>query len=155
MTTPDRTNPPDLPAGATTRRLLRLWWDERRIVGLALVCALVYTAALAGAAVVVQRVIDDAIVPDDTAACTSCWALLVVLALLRAGIAFCRRYATATIGIRVEARMRALLYDGYLAFPRAFYDRQTTGQVVSRATNDLYPIRYFVGWGAVQRSRAR
>jgi ABC-type multidrug transport system fused ATPase/permease subunit len=46
--------------------------------------------------------------------------------------------------------MRRLLYDGYLSFPRAFYDRQATGQVVSRATNDLYPIRYFVGWGAVQ-----
>ena len=43
--------------------------------------------------------------------------------------------------------MRSLLYDGYLRFPRAFYDRQPTGQVVSRATNDLYPIRYFVGWG--------
>src|SRR5919205_543389 len=25
-----------------------------------------------------------------------------------------------------------------------------TGQVLSRATNDLYPIRYFIGWGLVQ-----
>ena len=25
-----------------------------------------------------------------------------------------------------------------------------TGQVLSRATNDLYPIRYFIGWGVVQ-----
>ena len=35
-------------------------------------------------------------------------------------------------------------------YPRAFYDRHATGQVVSRATNDLYPIRYFIGWGVVQ-----
>ena len=32
--------------------------------------------------------------------------------------------------------------------------RSTTGtrpaQVISRATNDLYPIRYFIGWGVVQ-----
>src|SRR5581483_5668052 len=34
--------------------------------------------------------------------------------------------------------------------PRAFYDRHATGQVVSRATNDLYPIRYFIGWGMTQ-----
>src|SRR5438105_5828828 len=35
-------------------------------------------------------------------------------------------------------------------FPRPFYDRHATGQVLSRATNDLYPIRYFIGWGLVQ-----
>jgi ABC-type multidrug transport system fused ATPase/permease subunit len=50
--------------------------------------------------------------------------------------------------------MRELLYDGYLRFPRAFYDRHPTGQVVSRATNDLYPIRYFIGWGMVQGAQS-
>src|SRR5204863_360374 len=48
------------------------------------------------------------------------------------------------------ARMRELLYYAYLRFPRAFFDRHATGQVLSRATNDLYPIRYFIGWGLVQ-----
>src|SRR5437763_1535397 len=56
----------------------------------------------------------------------------------------------ARTGIRVEARMRELLYQAYLRYPRAFYDRHATGQVVSRATNDLYPIRYFIGWGMTQ-----
>ena len=65
-------------------------------------------------------------------------------------INFSRRYATARIGIRIEARMRELLYQAYLRYPRAFYDRHATGQVLSRATNDLYPIRYFIGWGLVQ-----
>src|SRR2546421_4441682 len=46
--------------------------------------------------------------------------------------------------------MRELLYHAYLGYPRAFYDRHATGQVLSRATNDLYPIRYFIGWGLVQ-----
>ena len=46
--------------------------------------------------------------------------------------------------------MRELLYHAYLRYPRAFYDRHATGQVLSRATNDLYPIRYFIGWGLVQ-----
>ena len=55
---------------------------------------------------------------------------------------------------RVEARMRELLYRAYLRFPRAFYDLHPTGQVVSRATNDLYPIRYFIGWGMVQGAQS-
>ena len=65
-----------------------------------------------------------------------------------------RRYATARVGVGVEARMRELLYEAYLRFPRAFYDRHATGQVVSRATNDLYPIRYFIGWGLVQGAQS-
>src|SRR4029453_16232703 len=35
-------------------------------------------------------------------------------------------------------------------YPRAFYDRHATGEVISRATNDIYPVRYFVGWGVIQ-----
>jgi ABC-type multidrug transport system fused ATPase/permease subunit len=50
--------------------------------------------------------------------------------------------------------MRELLYSAYLQFPRAFFDRHATGQVVSRATNDLYPIRYFIGWGMVQGAQS-
>src|SRR2546423_3530518 len=50
--------------------------------------------------------------------------------------------------------MRELLYHAYLRFPRAFYDQHPTGQVLSRATNDLYPIRYFVGWGMVQGAQS-
>ncbi len=50
--------------------------------------------------------------------------------------------------------MRELLYHAYLRYPRAFYDRHATGQVLSRATNDLYPIRYFIGWGVVQGAQS-
>jgi ABC-type multidrug transport system fused ATPase/permease subunit len=120
------------------------------VVSIAVACAFAYTALSLSLPIIVQHVIDDAIVPDDHSRLTELLGLLLVITVLRAGVSFCRRYATSIVGVRVEARMRALLYDGYLRFPRAFYDRQTTGQVVSRATNDLYPIRYFVGWGSVQ-----
>src|SRR5207237_2279975 len=73
---------------------------------------------------------------------------------VRFGFNLTRRYAPARVGIRIEARMRELLYEAYLRFPRAFYDRHPTGQVVSRATNDLYPIRYFIGWGMVQGAQS-
>ena len=79
---------------------------------------------------------------------------ILVLSVFRFGANFTRRYATARVGIRVEARMRELLYQAYLRFPRAFYDQHATGQVVSRATNDLYPIRYFIGWGMVQGAQS-
>ena len=73
-----------------------------------------------------------------------------MIAALRFAFNFTRRYATARIGIAVEARLRGMMYDAYLRFPRAFYDRHATGEVISRATNDIYPVRYFIGWGVVQ-----
>src|SRR5437764_1271077 len=146
---PNPVDPPDLGLLPTFRRLLRLWWGERRLGALGLSFALVYTLISIAIPLLMQRAIDHAVVRHTQ----PLWPYLLAivgLAGTRFGINFSRRYATARIGIRIEARMRELLYAAYLRFPRAFYDRHATGQVLSRATNDLYPIRYFIGWGLVQ-----
>jgi ABC-type multidrug transport system fused ATPase/permease subunit len=142
-------DPPDLGLLPTFRRLIRLWREQWRLGVLALVLACVYTAVSTTIPILTQRAIDDSI----EHARHPLWpyvAAIVGLAAIRYGCNFWRRYSTARIGIRIEARMRELLYQAYLRYPRAFYDRHATGQVLSRATNDLYPIRYFIGWGLVQ-----
>jgi ABC-type multidrug transport system fused ATPase/permease subunit len=149
---PERANPvdpPDLGLLPTLRRLLRLWRDEWRlgIVGLSL--AFVYTLISIAIPLLSQQAIDHAIVTHRRPLWPYVLAI-VALAAMRLGANFMRRFSTARIGIRIEARMRELLYHAYLRYPRAFYDRHATGQVLSRATNDLYPIRYFIGWGLVQ-----
>jgi ABC-type multidrug transport system fused ATPase/permease subunit len=138
----------------TLRRLLTLWRGEWRSVALGLLCAFVYTALSLAIPTLLQRAIDNAIVPKDLSKLTPYVAAALVLGLLRFCVNFIRRYATSRIGVHIEARMRELLYSAYLAFPRAFFDRHATGQVVSRATNDLYPIRYFIGWGMVQGAQS-
>jgi ABC-type multidrug transport system fused ATPase/permease subunit len=142
-------DPPDLGLLPTFRRLLRLWRREWRLGVLGLSLALVYTLISIAIPILTQRAVDDSIVHHRR----PLWPYLlaiVALAAIRFVGNFTRRFATARIGIRIEARMRELLYSAYLKFPRAFYDRHATGQVLSRATNDLYPIRYFIGWGLVQ-----
>jgi ABC-type multidrug transport system fused ATPase/permease subunit len=143
-------DPPDLPLWPTLRRLLSLWRDEWPLVALGLACALTYTVLSLLIPTLIQRAIDNAIVPANGDSLLPYAAAIMALSLLRFGVNFTRRYATARIGVHIEARMRQLLYSAYLHFPRAFYDRHATGQVVSRATNDLFPIRYFIGWGMVQ-----
>ena len=142
-------DPPDLGLMPTLRRLLRLWRAEWRLGVLGCVFAFAYTMISIAIPLLMQRAIDDAIVQHTR----SLWpyiATIIALAGVRFAVNFTRRYATARIGIRIEARMRELLYQAYLRFPRAFYDRHETGKVLSRATNDLYPIRYFIGWGLIQ-----
>jgi ATP-binding cassette, subfamily B, bacterial len=145
-------DPPDLSLWPTAKGLARLWREQARLVILGLVCAFVMTGLSLAIPIAIQRAIDHAIAPKsgDRAALWPYLVVVVALAIVRFFVNFTRRYATARTGVRVEARMRELLYQAYLRYPRAFYDRHATGQVVSRATNDLYPIRYFIGWGMTQ-----
>jgi len=143
-------DPPDLTFWPTIRHLVPLWRAQRRLVSIGLACALVFTVLSLLIPILVQRTIDDAIDGGDRSLLVPYLAAIVVVASLRFGVNFTRRYATARIGITVEARLRSMLYDAYLRYPRAFYDRHATGEVISRATNDIYPVRYFIGWGVVQ-----
>ena len=146
-------DPPDFATWQTAVRLLRLWREQWRMATYGLVCAFFYNLLSLAIPLLVARAIDRSIVHHRE----RLWPILVLivcLAAVRFVVNFTRRYATARVGIRIEARMRELLYQAYLGFPRAFYDRHATGQVISRATNDLYPIRYFIGWGMVQGAQS-
>ncbi len=150
-------DPPDYAFGLTAVRLLRLWREQWRLVAVGLTCALTVTTLSIGIALLIRHAIDDSIIPQTKGNGNPLWpylALIVGASLVRFALNFTRRYATARVGIRIEARMRELLYHAFLGYPRAFYDQHATGQVVSRATNDLYPIRYFIGWGMVQGAQS-
>jgi len=143
-------DPPDLTLWPTLRHLYPLWREQWRLVMVGLVCALAFTGLSLAIPILIQRTIDNAIDGGDTDLLLPYLGLILVIAALRLGFNFVRRYSTARIGIAVEARLRGMMYDAYLRFPRAFYDRHATGEVISRATNDIYPVRYFIGWGVVQ-----
>jgi ABC-type multidrug transport system fused ATPase/permease subunit len=143
-------DPPDLTFWPTIRHLYPLWRAQIRLVAIALSCALVFTVLSLLVPILIQRTVDDAIDGDDRSKLVPYLATILAVAGVRFAVNFTRRYATARIGVSVEARLRSKLYDAYLRFPRAFYDRHATGEVISRATNDIYPVRYFIGWGVVQ-----
>ena len=148
--THDAYNPPDLTFRPTARGLFRLWRDEWRLASLGLLAALGVTMTTLAIPWLVQRAIDHAIVPRRPSDLWPYLGGIAVLSLIRLVINYQRRYLTSRVGIKIENEMRRRLYAAYLTYPRAFYDRHATGQVLSRATNDLYPVRYFIGWGVIQ-----
>src|SRR3954452_19228484 len=109
MTDTSAYDPPDYGVRPTSLRLLRLWREEWRLGVVGLACALVYTSVSIAIPVLVARAIDEAIVGDGRPLCPFL-AAIAVLGIVRCGANFTRRYATARTGVRIEARIRELLY---------------------------------------------
>ena len=65
--------PPDLSFGTTLRHLLVLWREEWRLGAVGLACAFLFTAVALAIPIVIQRAIDNAIVPGKPPGCGSTW----------------------------------------------------------------------------------
>ena len=77
-------------------------------------------------------------------------ALAIVLAALgRLVLSVLRRLVAGRVSLGVEVDMREALYGHLLALEMGFFDRQQTGQLMSRATVDLSSVRFFLGYGLV------
>ena len=75
-------------------------------------------------------------------------ALLVVgLALVQALVRTTSRLVVLGAGQRVESEIRADLVDAFLRLEPAFYQTRRTGDLMSRATNDLHSVATLVGFG--------
>ena len=75
-------------------------------------------------------------------------ALLVVgLALAHALTRTASRLVLLGAGQRVEAEIRADLIDAFLRLEPAFYQSRRTGDLMSRATNDLQSVSMLIGFG--------
>ncbi len=77
-------------------------------------------------------------------------ALVIVAAVLvRWGLTYLRRMIAGRISLGIEYDLRELLYGHLQRLELGFFDRQQTGQLMSRATVDLQAVRFFLGYGLV------
>ena len=76
-------------------------------------------------------------------------AAAVGLGVLQAVLNFLRRWVQANAVTGLDQAMRADIYAHLQRLPPAFHDAWQSGQLLSRATNDLAAIRRFAGFGTV------
>jgi ATP-binding cassette subfamily B protein len=69
--------------------------------------------------------------------------------LLRLALTVSRRVVAGRVSLGVEFDLRGRLFDHLQSLEMAFFDRQQTGQLMSRATVDLQAVRFFLGYGLV------
>ena len=70
-------------------------------------------------------------------------------ALLRLAFTVARRLVAGRVSLGVEYDLRQRMYEHLQRLELAFFDRQQTGQLMSRATVDLQAVRFFLGYGLV------
>jgi ABC-type multidrug transport system fused ATPase/permease subunit len=96
----------------------------------------------------IGRAIDDIDAHDKSGLETLC-AALILAGLVRLVFSVVRRIVSGKVSLAVEYDMRNGLYAHLQALELGFFDRQQTGQLMSRATVDLQSIRFFLGYGFV------
>jgi ABC-type multidrug transport system fused ATPase/permease subunit len=74
--------------------------------------------------------------------------------LLRLALTVGRRLIAGKVSLAVEYDLRQRFYEHLQRLELAFFDRQQTGQLMSRATVDLQSIRFFLGYGLIWISQS-
>jgi ABC-type multidrug transport system fused ATPase/permease subunit len=75
--------------------------------------------------------------------------VIALVVLVRWGLTYWRRMVAGRLSLGVEYDLRKLLYGHLQQLELGFFDRQQTGQLMSRGTVDLQAVRFFLGYGLV------
>jgi ATP-binding cassette, subfamily B, bacterial MsbA len=133
--------------------LPRLLGYSRRYTGrfaVALAAMLLYAAASAGVAYLIKPIIDEGLQPGRGGASLPVddlifWSAAILIAYLIKGFgAYFSAYLMTDIGQRVVRDLRDQLFRHILDQSAAFFSKRTTGQLLSRITNDVSQVQQAV-----------
>ena len=117
---------------------LRPYWRRVIVIYLALFVGLGIQLTIP---LVLARAIDDGIADSNRGFLLRAALLIVGLTLIQGIFTFIRSYLVQALSEQVGFDLRNQLYAHLQRLPYAFYDRAQTGQLMSRATDDINNIR--------------
>ena len=119
------------------RRIVAFARPYRRKLSVFLV--LIIIDALLGAAnpLLYRAIIDDGILPRNTAFIVEVGIVLVILAIADAGLSLWQRWISARIGEGLIFQMRTQVFAHFQEMPISFFTRTQTGALVSRLNSDV------------------
>jgi ATP-binding cassette, subfamily B, bacterial MsbA len=101
-----------------------------------------YAGATAAVAALIKPVIDK-VLPEGTGLSSWCTKLLIVY-VIKGASAYASTYLMTDIGQRVVRDLRDRLFRHILDQSASFFSRRTTGQLMSRITNDVNQVQQAV-----------
>jgi ATP-binding cassette subfamily B protein len=129
---------PSVKTGRRIIRYLRPYWVNMVVFYSALLIALGFQILIPN---LIGRAIDHGVLERDLGYTQKMAAFIIGAAILQAIFTFLRTYGTHVLAERVGNDLRDELYAKFQVLPFQFYDRSQTGQLMSRATDDINNIR--------------
>lgn len=126
------------------RRLFGFSRPYRGIFGAAMVAMLLYAAASAVVALLVKPIFDK-VLPGQAGWPFRYWAgLILVTYLVKGAASYFSTYLMTDVGQRVVRDVRDRLFRHILDQSAAFFSQRTSGQLMSRITNDVNQVQQAV-----------
>jgi len=122
------------------RRLLTYARPYRGRMGLALVAMVFYALGTLGFSLLIREIFKEVLVPNASNVALVISTLLAVYFIKGLG-AYASSYLMTDVGQRVVMTLRNQLYGHMLDQSAAFFSRRTSGQLISRITNDVGQIQ--------------
>lgn len=132
----DETTRAPLPPG-TARRVLGYARPFSRVIAGFLVLVAVGSLTVVAVPLLLQRLIDDGVIPQDRRVVVTIALLVALIALVEAGTTLLQRWLSARIGEGLIHHLRTEVFAHVLRQPIAFFTRAQTGALVSRLNNDV------------------
>jgi subfamily B ATP-binding cassette protein MsbA len=126
------------------RRLLELIRPHLRRLALAGTCMLLVSAASAGTAYLIKPAMDEIFIKKDLAMLKLLPAAFLLVSLIKALSDWGSTYFLQSVGLRAVTDLRQRLFNHIHDMPLGFFDKASTGVLMSRITNDVKEIQMAV-----------
>ena len=125
---------------STYRRLLGYATKYWKVFALSIVSMVVVAAMAAAFAALMKPLMDDGFINRDAA--TIQWIPFAVIGiyLVRAVAAFVSTYGVSWIGRNIILELRREMFNNMLLFPKSYYDKATTGEMIAKFTFDVEQV---------------
>ncbi len=126
------------------KQLLALIKDGVFKLFLAMGCMVVMAAATSATAFLVKPALDDIFLNKDATMLKIIPLAVIIIYFLRGAGAYGQEYLMNYVGESIIRRLRNNLYDHIMDLPLSFFQKERTGVLMSRITNDVNIIKTMV-----------
>ncbi len=123
------------------KKLLPLLKPHRRRLAFAVLCMIACSAFTALTAYLIKPAMDDIFVKKNVTMLMLIPVIFLVVSFLLALSKWGNNYLLKSVGLSVIARLREMVYNHAQDLPLSFFDRNSTGILMSRITNDVAEIQ--------------
>lgn len=121
----------------TLRRVLSYARPHRRLIGIFLVLVVIGAMLVVATPLLLQRLIDDGVIPGNRGLVVRIALLVGAIAILDGVLTMIERWYSSRIGESLIYALRTEVFGHVLKQPIAFFTRAQTGALVSRLNSDV------------------